>query len=61
MPIDMGASWIHEMDGNPLTTIAQAAGLAMVGTDLDSLTTFYKTQGRISNATGSYYDTVYND
>ena len=61
MPIDMGASWIHEMDGNPLTPIAQSAGLAMVGTDLDSLTTFYKTQGKISNDVGTYYDTVYND
>jgi monoamine oxidase len=61
VPIDLGASWIHERDGNPLTPIAQNAGLALADTDLDSFTTFYKTQGKVANGAGSYYESVYDD
>ncbi len=35
-PVDMGASWIHGLDGNPLTTLATAAGAKWVVTDYDS-------------------------
>lgn len=31
-PVDLGASWIHEMDGNPLTPLAQDAGATLITT-----------------------------
>jgi monoamine oxidase len=34
-PVDMGASWIHGIRGNPLTKIADQAGLARVETHWD--------------------------
>ncbi|HRK42169.1 MAG TPA: FAD-dependent oxidoreductase [Gemmobacter sp.] len=36
MPMDMGASWIHGIDGNPMTTLAQEAGAAFVKTSFDA-------------------------
>ena len=29
LPIDLGASWIHGVTGNPLTALADAAGAAL--------------------------------
>jgi monoamine oxidase len=36
LPVDMGASWIHGTKGNPLTALADHAGLERRGTDYDS-------------------------
>lgn len=36
LPVDMGASWIHGIKGNPVTALARAAGARMVGTSYDS-------------------------
>ena len=33
--IDLGAAWIHDSRGNPLTAVAKSAGLTMVATDYD--------------------------
>ena len=33
VPLDLGASWIHGTDGNPLTDLAQAQGVRTVATD----------------------------
>ncbi len=33
--IDLGAAWIHDSRGNPLTAVAKAAGLTTVATDYD--------------------------
>ncbi len=33
--IDLGASWIHDSRGNPLTAVAKSAGLTTVATDYD--------------------------
>lgn len=33
MPLDLGASWIHGTDGNPLTDLADTKGLARRATD----------------------------
>ncbi|MCL4672667.1 MAG: FAD-dependent oxidoreductase [Sphingomonadaceae bacterium] len=38
LPIDLGASWIHGIEGNPLTTLAREAGAATVITSYDSAT-----------------------
>ncbi len=40
LPCDLGASWIHGPKGNPLTTLAKAAGAAMVQTSYDSALAF---------------------
>ncbi len=36
-PVDLGASWIHGVSGNPLTDIADAADIERVPTDYDNL------------------------
>ncbi|VXD01904.1 Amine oxidase [Pseudomonas sp. 9AZ] len=36
-PVDLGASWIHEMDGNPLTALAEEAGARLITTSYDSV------------------------
>lgn len=36
LPMDLGASWIHGVEGNPLTELAEAAGVARVGTSYDA-------------------------
>ncbi len=33
IPLDLGASWIHGTEGNPLTTLADSVGLARIATD----------------------------
>lgn len=35
VPVDLGASWIHGIDGNPLVHLARAAGLEVVPTEDD--------------------------
>lgn len=40
LPIDMGASWIHGLTGNPLTALARAAGAALHPTDYESAAAF---------------------
>jgi monoamine oxidase len=36
LPMDMGASWVHGVKGNPLSTLADAAGVVRVATSYDS-------------------------
>lgn len=38
LPMDLGASWIHGVEGNPLTALAREAGAATVETSYDSAT-----------------------
>lgn len=40
LPVDMGASWIHGATGNPLTRLADQAGLSRVATGYDSAQAF---------------------
>lgn len=56
LPVDLGASWIHESSGNPLTPIAAAAGLATMATDYDSAVTIDARLGRLDTGAGSSYD-----
>ena len=37
-PMDLGASWIHETEGNPLTALAREAGARTVATSYDRST-----------------------
>lgn len=36
IPLDMGASWIHGIEGNPITAIAEETGIATLPTDYDN-------------------------
>lgn len=36
MPVDVGASWIHGVTGNPISALAAEAGIATRATDFDS-------------------------
>ena len=36
LPVDMGASWIHGLRGNPLTALARSAAVDLVITDYDN-------------------------
>jgi monoamine oxidase len=36
MPIDLGASWIHGTEGNPLTALANEAGVSRLATSYDA-------------------------
>lgn len=35
-PLDLGASWIHGVDGNPVSTLVADAGLGTIPTDVES-------------------------
>ncbi|MEU9047619.1 MULTISPECIES: NAD(P)/FAD-dependent oxidoreductase [unclassified Kitasatospora] len=40
VPVDMGASWIHGTDRNPITDLANAAGARMVATNAENVSTY---------------------
>ncbi|MDO5658424.1 MAG: FAD-dependent oxidoreductase [Paracoccus sp. (in: a-proteobacteria)] len=48
-PVDLGASWIHELDGNPLTPLAHDAGAKLITTSYNSVV-FYESNGQPMNA-----------
>lgn len=48
--IDLGAAWIHDSRGNPLTAVAKSAGLATVATDYDRVVLRSAGQQPISEA-----------
>jgi monoamine oxidase len=50
VPVDVGASWIHGIRGNPLTAIADEAGYARVPTDYESMIVYNKTGARIPDS-----------
>jgi monoamine oxidase len=47
LPLDMGASWLHGISGNPLTTLANSLGAARTPTTYSSSITFDETGGII--------------
>ena len=58
-PIDLGASWIHETEGNPLTGIARDAGLRTVTTDYNSAVAYDAKAGLLDTSPGSDYADMY--
>ena len=44
LPLDMGASWIHGIDGNPLTDLVQEYGIHVVASDPDNVA-YYAANG----------------
>jgi len=49
-PVDLGATWIHGVQGNPLTKLANAFNLARTPTDYDSEVVFDSDGRRFSDA-----------
>lgn len=49
VPVDLGASWIDGVDGNPMTAIADAIGAPRVVTDYDSIVVYDSEGSRVSN------------
>jgi len=50
IPVDMGASWIHGPEGNPITALAQSAGASTYRTDDDSLVVYDGNGNALSDA-----------
>ncbi len=49
MPLDLGATWIHGVKGNPLTQLAQSLQVKQIATSYDSSIT-YNTAGKALNS-----------
>lgn len=45
LPLDLGASWIHGVNGNPIMNLVRSANIRTLPTDYDNLT-LYDSQGR---------------
>lgn len=58
VPVDLGASWIHETVGNPLTALATAAGARTVTTDYGSFVSFDASSGKVATGNGSAYKSM---
>ncbi|MEU9047625.1 MULTISPECIES: NAD(P)/FAD-dependent oxidoreductase [unclassified Kitasatospora] len=50
VPLDLGASWIHGVDGNPVTDLAKQAGARTVVTDPESATDYASDGQELSDA-----------
>lgn len=50
LPVDLGASWIHGITGNPLTRLAERADAATVRTDYSSYVTYNHRGDRLGRA-----------
>ncbi|MBA3533286.1 MAG: FAD-dependent oxidoreductase [Ardenticatenales bacterium] len=48
LPLDLGASWIHGMEGNPLTELARKHKIELAETDYDSMTLYDFKGDRVS-------------
>jgi monoamine oxidase len=59
LPLDLGASWIHGVKGNPISDLADQAGAARVVTDYDSLTRYKSDGTEISNQEDADIDTLF--
>ena len=51
LPLDLGASWIHGVDGNPMTDLAALADAQLVPIDLEANRVFSSFVGEIADAT----------
>ncbi|MBQ0961187.1 FAD-dependent oxidoreductase [Ideonella sp. 4Y11] len=55
LTVDLGASWIHGTQSNPLTALAAEVGARLVTTDYDSFASFDARLGRLPTGRGSEY------
>ncbi|MFZ4809739.1 MAG: FAD-dependent oxidoreductase [Ilumatobacteraceae bacterium] len=61
VPIDLGASWIHGIDDNPVADLATAIGASWSVTDLDRSVTFDASGAAMSSQAASAAETVADD
>jgi monoamine oxidase len=61
IPLDMGASWIEGVDGNPLTQIANENGIETQPTDEDSMIVYDTDGSEISDELESYMESLDTD
>lgn len=59
VPVDLGASWIHGIDGNPLTKLADQINARRIATDWDN-SLLYSDQGLISDQDYEAADEQFN-
>jgi monoamine oxidase len=50
LPLDMGASWIHGIDNNPIWDLAQSAGIETVETSEDDVVAYYADGSQLTDA-----------
>ncbi len=53
VPVDLGASWIHGVDANPITDLARKAGARTLSTSLDSGTDYGTDGEEVDKATAA--------
>lgn len=58
LPLDLGASWIHGIQGNPVTDLAREAGASMVSTSYDSTITFNTSGQPVTKAERAHLDSL---
>ena len=65
MPLDLGASWIHGVDGNPITELAKQFGAQTVASDYDNGVVFDFDGREISDAEYAemrdLFDSIYSE
>ncbi len=58
-PMDMGASWIHGIDGNPLGSLAEEAGAFLFQTNDNSLVVYDRNGNKVSDTSLTAYENAY--
>lgn len=59
LPMDLGATWIHESGkGNPITPIAKALGLRLAADSYDKTTAYEAGDGPLTGADQTYFNTL---
>ncbi len=61
MPLDLGASWIHGVTGNPLSTLAREQGLVTARTDYENLLAYDADGAEVDNARHARIDARLGD
>lgn len=56
VPVDLGASWIHGIQGNPIAALASEYGLTTIPTDYDNLSRFQTNGSPVSDSQDSAID-----
>ncbi len=59
VPLDLGASWIHGVRGNPVTALAEANGIARARTSHERRQIAVSTGGRLTAAQVTRYDEAF--
>ena len=61
LPLDLGASWIHGVDGNPLTQLADGLGVKRVVTNYDNTSVYDSAGAQLSTAEVARVDKLFED